>query len=163
MQLALNAMSSILYSVLICAHFPSISCLIMSLTGPSVNLDIKPDPARKHCFLPWKMRDFKRVVKKWQDFMINKDDWNALYLENHEQPRSVSRWGSDLSEYWEKCAKMLAIFLGFLKGTLFVYQGQELGMINIPHDHPITEYPNLETRRAVAKSFALSQLLVVDG
>ena len=65
------------------------------------------------------------VLTKWQQGL----DWNAVYLENHDQPRIVSHYGED-GEYWERSAKMLATLQLTLKGTPFVYQGQEIGMTN---------------------------------
>lgn len=96
----------------------------------------------------WTMSELKSIVNKWQTFMINNDGWNALYLENHDQSRSVSRWGSDLPEFRVACAKMFATFLALQSGTVFIYQGQELGMINIPKERDITEYKDLETLNA---------------
>ena len=80
--------------------------------------------------------------------MINNDGWNALYLENHDQSRTVSRWGSDLPEFRTASAKMFATFLALQSGTVFVYQGQELGLINLPNDRDISEYRDLETLNA---------------
>jgi glycosidase len=97
---------------------------------------------------PWKMSVLKNIVKKWQTFMIDNDGWNALYLENHDQSRCVSRWGSDLPEFAAVSAKMFATFLALQSGTVFVYQGQEIGMINIPEDREVTEYKDLETLNA---------------
>ncbi|MGI6577986.1 MAG: glycoside hydrolase family 13 protein [Eubacteriales bacterium] len=68
---------------------------------------------------------FFKVISKWQREL----DWNANYLENHDQPRSVSRFGDD-DRYWEKSAKMLAVLLLTLRGTPYIYQGQEIGMTN---------------------------------
>lgn len=94
---------------------------------------------------PWEMSKLKEIVSRWQYFMIDNDGWNALYLENHDQSRSVSRWGSDLPEFRVACAKMFATFLALQCGTVFVYQGQELGMTNIPKDRDVSEYRDLET------------------
>ncbi len=66
-----------------------------------------------------------RVITKWQQAL----PWNANYLENHDQPRSVSRFGDD-GLYWEKSAKLLATMLLTLRGTPFLFQGQEIGMTN---------------------------------
>lgn len=111
----------------------------------------------------WKMSDLKSIVSLWQNKMFDDGGWNALYLkvqfpstcslthihlrylENHDQSRSVSRWGSDAPESRVVCAKMFATFLALQGGTLFVYQGQELGMINVPKDWNISEYHDLET------------------
>ena len=65
-----------------------------------------------------------RVLAKWQAAV----PWNANYFENHDQPRSVSRFGDD--GYWDKSAKLLCVMLFTLRGTPFVYQGQEIGMTN---------------------------------
>ncbi|HBG02854.1 MAG TPA: glucohydrolase [Firmicutes bacterium] len=68
---------------------------------------------------------FARSISKWQDVL----PWNANYFENHDQPRSVSRFGDD-GAYWEKSAKLLCIMLLTLRGTPIIYQGQEIGMTN---------------------------------
>ena len=60
--------------------------------------------------------------------------WNAIYLENHDQRRSVSRYGSE--KLHDESGKALALFYMCMKGTPFVYQGQEIGMLNIPHHNP---------------------------
>lgn len=67
---------------------------------------------------------FAKSISKWQTAL----PWNANYFENHDQPRSVSRFGN--MEYWEKSAKLLCIMLLTLRGTPFIYQGQEIGMTN---------------------------------
>lgn len=78
--------------------------------------------------------------------MHDNEGWNALYLENHDQSRSVSRWFSDAPEHRVACAKMFATFLALQSGTVYIYQGQELGMINIPTgERDIGGYKDLET------------------
>ncbi|GHU98010.1 glucohydrolase [Spirochaetia bacterium] len=74
--------------------------------------------------------ELKQVLTKWQDGLEGKA-WNSLYWCNHDQPRIVSRLG-DEGPYREKSAAMLAICLHGMKGTPFVYQGEELGMTNMP-------------------------------
>lgn len=81
-------------------------------------------------FIKWFPRKFKphrfaKALVKWQKEL----KWNANYLENHDQPRSVSRFGDDV-KYHEQSAKMLAVLLLTLRGTPFIYQGQEIGMTN---------------------------------
>ncbi|EXK76036.1 trehalose-6-phosphate hydrolase [Fusarium oxysporum f. sp. raphani 54005] len=93
----------------------------------------------------WEMQDLKKIVNKWQTFMYKNKGWNALYLENHDQARTVSRWASDKPAYRALSAKMLSTFLCFQSGTVFVYQGQELGMANMPADWEMTEHRDLET------------------
>ncbi len=62
--------------------------------------------------------------------------WNSLYWNNHDQPRVVSRFGDDAPEYWAASAKALATILHGMRGTPFVYQGEELGMTNYPFRSP---------------------------
>lgn len=81
-------------------------------------------------FVKWFKRRFDagrfgKVIAKWQNAL----EWNANYLENHDQPRSVSRFGDD-NEYWSASAKLLCAMLLTLRGTPFIYQGQEIGMTN---------------------------------
>lgn len=73
--------------------------------------------------------ELKKVFAKWEDGLEGKA-WNSLYWDNHDQPRAVSRFGNDSDEYREKSAKMLATCLHFMKGTPYIYQGEELGMTN---------------------------------
>lgn len=68
---------------------------------------------------------FGKTIAKWQNAL----EWNANYLENHDQPRGVSRFGND-KEYWAESAKLLFAMQMTLRGTPFVYQGQEIGMTN---------------------------------
>lgn len=70
-------------------------------------------------------RRFASAITRWQKAL----EWNANYLENHDQPRSVSRFGND-NRYWSQSAKLLSTLLLTLRGTPFIYQGQEIGMTN---------------------------------
>lgn len=76
--------------------------------------------------------ELKSVLYKWQTELGNQG-WNSLYWNNHDQPRIVSRWGND-GAYRERSAKMLAILLHMMKGTPYIYQGEEIGMTNCPFD-----------------------------
>lgn len=76
-------------------------------------------------------REFKQVMSGWQKELEGKA-WNSLFLGNHDQPRSVSRFGNDGPKYREASAKMLATCLHMMQGTPYVYQGEELGMTNCP-------------------------------
>lgn len=77
----------------------------------------------------------KKNLSKWQTGLEGRG-WNALFIENHDQPRRVSSWGND-KEYWMESGKMLGALYFFMKGTPFIYQGQEIGMTNI-------QYPSIE-------------------
>ncbi|OPA80552.1 glucohydrolase [Paenibacillus selenitireducens] len=91
---------------------------------------------------PWKLSDLKAVTSKWQ-YALNGKGWNSLYLNNHDQPRMVSRFGND-TEYRKVSAKMLATFLHTLQGTPYIYQGEEIGMTNVKFDS-IEQYQDIET------------------
>ncbi|MBS9334668.1 alpha-glucosidase [Fructobacillus sp. M1-13] len=95
-----------------------------------VELDSNPEPALTKWYdqrLP--LPRLKENLTKWQTAMAGVA-WNSLYWENHDQPRSVSRFGSDKPEFRVKSAKMLATLLHFMQGTPYIYQGQEIGMTN---------------------------------
>ena len=80
--------------------------------------------------LKFKLSDLKEAMFLWQK-SLNGVGWNSLYWDNHDQPRVVSRFGNT-EKYWKQSAKMLATALHFLKGTPYIYQGEELGMTNYP-------------------------------
>ncbi|KAK9489496.1 glycoside hydrolase superfamily [Lipomyces doorenjongii] len=108
-------------------------------------VDLDHGPAGKFTPRTWALTELKAIVDKWQTFMQINDGWNALYLENHDQARSVSRFASDAPKVRKIAAKMLATFLGFQSGTIFVYQGQELGLANVPKSWGIDKYRDLES------------------
>lgn len=89
------------------------------------------------------LQELKKVMTKWQTKLQGKA-WNSLYLGNHDQPRSVSRFGDDKVEYREVSAKMLATCIHMMQGTPYIYQGEELGMTNAYFDK-IEEYRDIET------------------
>ena len=92
--------------------------------------------------MPFNLRKLKRAYSKWQDGLEGKG-WNMLYIENHDHPRMVSRYGSE--KYRTESAKMLAVSYLFQKGTPFIYQGQEIGMSNwYPSDPEM--YEDVQTR-----------------
>jgi glycosidase len=103
-------------------------------------------PGGKFSPREWSLADIKSIVHKWQTCMYDNGGWNALFLENHDQSRSVSRFTPHRPENRAAAAKMLATFVGLQAGTLFVYQGQELGMANLPEDWDIGEYKDFETQ-----------------
>jgi alpha-glucosidase len=74
----------------------------------------------------------KSALSRWQKGLEGKG-WNALFIENHDQPRSVSTWGND-GQYWKESAKSLATMYFLMQGTPFIYQGQEIGMTNVKFD-----------------------------
>lgn len=86
--------------------------------------------------------DLKENLSKWQKDLEN--GWNSLYWNNHDQPRVVSRFGND-KEYRKESAKMLATLLHGMKGTAYIYQGEEIGMKNVEFDS-LDDYQDIETK-----------------
>ena len=108
-----------------------------SLDGKELNMcfqfehmGIDADPVRgRYGFGRFSLRELKANLSKWQNGLEGRA-WNSLYFDNHDQPRIVSRWGNDSDEWRERSAKMLATCLHMMKGTPYIYQGEELGMTN---------------------------------
>ena len=88
------------------------------------------------------LRNLKKILTRWQKGLQD-IAWNSLYWENHDQPRSVSRFGNDNPAYRETSAKMLATCLHMMQGTPYVYQGEELGMTNADFTK-LEEYKDVE-------------------
>ncbi|MER2293732.1 MAG: alpha-glucosidase [Desemzia incerta] len=92
-----------------------------------VNLDQQPNKS-KWDLKPLSLIELKEVLSRWQ-YELQEEGWNSLFWNNHDQPRIVSRWGND-QEYRVESAKMFAILLHMMKGTPYIYQGEEIGMTN---------------------------------
>ncbi|SUM33163.1 alpha-D-1,4-glucosidase [Staphylococcus gallinarum] len=75
---------------------------------------------------------YKQVLSNWQ-YKLENVGWNALFIENHDQPRRVSTWGDD-QQYWYESATSHAVVYFLQQGTPFIYQGQEIGMTNYPFE-----------------------------
>ena len=91
---------------------------------------------------PFSLVKLKKAFTKWQNALAGKG-WNALYLENHDHPRVISRYGSE--HYWRESGTMLAASFIFQQGTPFIYQGQEIGMTNI-RLRSIDDYVDVSTK-----------------
>ncbi len=92
--------------------------------------------------MPFSLRKLKRAYTNWQNKLRGKA-WNMLYIENHDHPRMISRYGSE--KFWKESGKMLAASYLFQQGTPFVYQGQEIGMLNWRPEDP-DMYEDVQTR-----------------
>jgi oligo-1,6-glucosidase len=114
--------------------------LHMVFTFEHMSLD--SGPHGKWDLKPLQLRDLKENLTKWQTG-LHGVGWNSLYLNNHDQPRMVSRFGND-TKYRVESAKMLATFLHMLQGTPYVYQGEEIGMTNVRFES-IDDYKDIET------------------
>ncbi|MCG8539941.1 MAG: alpha-glucosidase [Clostridia bacterium] len=126
------------------------------------HMDIDHDGC-KWCFKPWKLTKLKETLSKWQE-ELESDGWNSLYLNNHDQPRLVSRFGDD-KEYRLESAKMLATMLHTMKGTPYIYQGEEIGMTNVRFDS-IRDYKDIETLNAyeeMVKGGIMEEEVFMDG
>ena len=80
---------------------------------------------------PLDLGELKKVLIKWQTEIDFNHAWNSLFWENHDIPRVISRWGN-AQEYRVQCAKMFAIILHLMRGTPYIYNGEEIGMTNCP-------------------------------
>ncbi|WP_103213697.1 alpha-glucosidase [Lacticaseibacillus paracasei subsp. paracasei] len=97
----------------------------------------------------------KQVLIKWQTAFDYTKGWNSLFWNNHDLPRIVSRWGND-QRYRVKSAKMFAILLHLLRGTPYVYQGEEIGMTNAPVAS-IVDVQDVESVNMYREQMALGQ------
>lgn len=138
---------------------PSRNELSMVFQFEHISLDKIPGK-NKWDLKPLDLRDLKRVFSKWQT-ELEGEGWNSLFWNNHDLPRIVSRWGDD-KEYRVESAKMLATLLHGLKGTPYIYQGEEIGMTNIKFD-TIEEYNDIEIRNMykdrIARGFKHEEIM----
>jgi len=106
-------------------------------------MDIDSGKSGKWEIVPWNLARMKAIVEDWQTALAS--GWSSLFWSNHDQPRPVSRFGSTASEELRvRSAKMLGVAMHLLRGTPFVYQGEELGMTNVPF-RDITDIRDLES------------------
>lgn len=109
--------------------------------------------------MPFDLIKLKKAFTKWQKAMYGKG-WNALYMENHDHPRVISRYGSE--KYRVESGKSIAASYLFQRGTPFVYQGQEIGMLNTPLGS-LDEYKDIMTHNnaRIARSLGLGKSTVL--
>lgn len=108
-----------------------------------LTIDFGPDG--KYDPVPLDFVRFKAIFRQWDEALAN-DGWNSIFLGNHDFSRIVSRFGND-GIYREQSAKLLVTLLMTLRGTPYVYQGDEIGMTNVAHSS-IECYDDVETRNA---------------
>lgn len=97
----------------------------------------------KWSLMPWDFEKLKMLFHTWQTGMADKNGWNAVFWCNHDQPRVVSRFGDD-GKYRKQSAKMLATVIHGMRGTPYIYQGEEIGMTNA-HFTEISQYRDVES------------------
>lgn len=100
----------------------------------------------KYIYQPFSLSRLKFLTEKWQSFVGGTDAWTTAFIENHDNARAVNRFG-DIStpELWAASAKTIALWQTTLTGTLFLYQGQEIGMTNMPSSWGMEEYKDVES------------------
>ena len=128
---------------------PDGSELSMVFQFEHIGLDQEPGKD-KWDMIPLSLPKLKDCFCRWQQELHGKG-WNSLFLDNHDLPRIVSRWGND-KEYREESAKMLATMLHGMQGTPYIFQGEELGMTNIVL--PIEQHVDLETHNVYRERIA---------
>ena len=109
------------------------------------HVGLETDKVGKWAKKPPKLTALKQCLSKWQ-VDLHGIAWNSLYWSNHDQPRAVSRFGNE-GKYRIESAKMLGVCLHFMQGTPYIYQGEELGMVNAKFTK-IGEYSDIETLNA---------------
>ncbi|OCF44537.1 hypothetical protein I317_01609 [Kwoniella heveanensis CBS 569] len=119
----------------------------MGFAFDHVNVGLGPAKGR-HIVEPWKLPELKAILAKWQA-LRDAGGWHALYLENHDQPRSISRYANDSPKWRAASGKLLALMHSTLFGTIYLHQGQEIGMINCPNDWPLEEYKDVQTQNLI--------------
>lgn len=107
------------------------------------HLKVDYENKQKWTLMPFDFLELKQLFHTWQVGIQEKNGWNALFWNCHDQPRSVSRFGND-TKYHEKSAKMLATAIHLQRGTPYIYQGEEIGMTNADFHH-ISEYRDVES------------------
>ncbi|KAM0331330.1 hypothetical protein ACHAQA_003001 [Verticillium albo-atrum] len=107
----------------------------------------------KYIYDPFPLSRLKSYTETWQSFIEGTDAWATAFCENHDNGRAVSRFGDDSTpELWEKSAKTIALWQATMTGTLFLYQGQEIGMTNMPASWGIEEYKDIESSNFYAEA-----------
>lgn len=115
--------------------------LAMTFSFHHLKVDYKDGD--KWSVMPYDKMTFKSLFKDWQENMTKGNGWNALFLTNHDQPRIISRFG-DEGKYFKESGKLFAGLIHLMRGTPYVYQGEEIGMLNT-HFDSIEHYKDVES------------------
>ena len=128
--------------------FSSRDCKELSMVFQFQHIGLDQQPGgEKWDLKPLYLPDLKKCMAQWQTGLEH-EGWNSLFMNNHDLPRIVSRWGND-KEYRVESAKMLATYLHGLQGTPYIYQGEEIGMTNIRLS--LEDYVDLEIHNVYAE------------
>ena len=132
--------------------------LNMIFTFDHMDLDkVKESELGKWDIKELNLVDLKECFDLWQRGLYKKG-WNSLYFENHDQSRIISRWGND-EKYRVECAKMFGTILHMMQGTPYIYQGEEIGMVNSRYN--IEDYDDIEMKNAY-KDLVLDRKLMTE-
>ncbi len=121
---------------------PVSGALSMVFQFEHMGVDTEHGKESRRSIHPWKLADMKQVMSHWQTGLEGRA-WNSIYLSNHDQPRTVSRFGND-REFRVASAKLLGTFIHLQQGTPYIYQGEELGMTNVAFES-IKDYRDIES------------------
>lgn len=128
-----------------------------------IGLQHKPNASKWDYAAELNVPALKEIFSKWQTELKLGEGWNSLFWNNHDLPRVVSIWGND-TVYREKSAKAMAILLHLMRGTPYIYQGEEIGMTNYPFER-LSDVNDIESlnyaREAIANG--MSEEIVLDS
>ncbi|KAK2029068.1 alpha amylase [Colletotrichum zoysiae] len=117
----------------------------------------------KYIYQPFPLSTLKGYTATWQSFFEGTDAWATAFCENHDNGRAVSRFGDDSTPaLWRASAKTIALWQATMSGTLFLYQGQEIGMTNMPAGWGIEEYKDIESGNFYSEAVASGDRARVD-
>jgi trehalose-6-phosphate hydrolase len=119
--------------------------------------------SEKWSLMPFDFMELKQLLNDWQTGMTEKNGWNALFWNNHDQPRAISRFG-DPERHFYASATLQAQTIHLLRGTPYIYQGEEIGMTN-PGFSDLDDYVDIETHNAyvelIRKGFSLKETMAI--
>lgn len=112
-----------------CVRYAGKDCHELAMVFNFHHLKVDYKNKQKWELQPFDFEELKQLFHTWQLGMQEHNAWNALFWDNHDQPRALSRFGND-KKYWKESAKMLATAVQLMRGTPYIYQGEEIGMTN---------------------------------
>ncbi|HEK9073716.1 TPA: alpha-glucosidase [Streptococcus equi subsp. zooepidemicus] len=128
-----------------------------------IGLQHKPNAPKWDYAAELNVPALKEIFSKWQTELKLGEGWNSLFWNNHDLPRVVSIWGND-TVYREKSAKAMAILLHLMRGTPYIYQGEEIGMTNYPFER-LSDVNDIESLNYAKEAIAngMSEEIVLDS
>ncbi|HEL0691404.1 TPA: alpha-glucosidase [Streptococcus equi subsp. zooepidemicus] len=128
-----------------------------------IGLQHKPNAPKWDYAAELNVPALKEIFSKWQTELKLGEGWNSLFWNNHDLPRVVSIWGND-TVYREKSAKAMAILLHLMRGTPYIYQGEEIGMTNYPFER-LSDVNDIESLNYAKEAMAngMSEEAVLDS